>query len=137
MGLGFRVTGLSPRPAVNCPAFSHGFVFITGGFPKLGVPFWGPNNKDYSILGLHWGSPILGKYQVGSSNIRCDILQSVFGALIILGKPTQGLHTSSSTQHAPAQSLRPLLRYPYMYICAYPRVYIIIYAYLSYRTAKA
>ena len=22
-----------------------------GGFPKLGVPFWGPYNKDYSIWG--------------------------------------------------------------------------------------
>ena len=21
------------------------------GFPQLGVPFWGPHNKDYSILG--------------------------------------------------------------------------------------
>ena len=24
---------------------------IHGGFPKLGVPFLGPYNKDYSILG--------------------------------------------------------------------------------------
>ena len=30
-----------------------------GGFPKLGVPFWGPYNKDYSILGS-----ILGSYQI-------------------------------------------------------------------------
>ena len=32
-----------------------------GGFPKLGVPFWGPSNKDYSILGSILGSPQFGK----------------------------------------------------------------------------
>ena len=32
-----------------------------GGFPKLGVPFGGPHNKDYSILGSILGSPYLGK----------------------------------------------------------------------------
>ena len=30
-----------------------------GGFPKLGVPFGDPNNKDYSILGSILGSPCL------------------------------------------------------------------------------
>ena len=35
-----------------------------GGFPKLGVPFWGPNNKDYSIFGSIVGFPILGNYHV-------------------------------------------------------------------------
>ena len=28
---------------------------------NLGVPFWGPNNKDYSILGSILGSPYFGK----------------------------------------------------------------------------
>ena len=35
-----------------------------GGFPKLGVPgtfFWGPHNKDYSILGSILGFPHFGK----------------------------------------------------------------------------
>ena len=32
-----------------------------GGFLKLGVPFWGPNSKDYSILGSILGSPYLQK----------------------------------------------------------------------------
>ena len=32
-----------------------------GGFPKLGVPFGGPNDKDYSILGSILGSPYFGK----------------------------------------------------------------------------
>ena len=27
------------------------------GFPKLGIPFSGPNNKDYNILGSMLGSP--------------------------------------------------------------------------------
>ena len=29
--------------------------------PKLGVPFWGPNNKDYSISGSILGSFYFGK----------------------------------------------------------------------------
>ena len=32
------------------------FIGIRG-FPKLGVPFWGPHNKDYSILGSILGYP--------------------------------------------------------------------------------
>ena len=32
-----------------------------GGFPKLGVPFWGPNNKDYSTLVSILVSPFLGE----------------------------------------------------------------------------
>ena len=36
-----------------------------GGFPKLGVPFWGgPYNKDSSILVSMLGSSILGNCQV-------------------------------------------------------------------------
>ena len=31
------------------------------GFPKLGVPVWGPHSKDYSILGSILGSPDFGK----------------------------------------------------------------------------
>ena len=32
-----------------------------GGFPKLGVSFGGPYNKDYSILGSIMGYPNFGK----------------------------------------------------------------------------
>ena len=32
-----------------------------GGFPKLGLPFGGPHNKDYRILESVLGSPYLGK----------------------------------------------------------------------------
>ena len=45
-GLGLRFRGLR--------------VWVWG-FPKLGVPFWGPNNKEYSILGSVLGSPKFGK----------------------------------------------------------------------------
>ena len=31
------------------------------GFPKLGLPFWGPKNKDCRSLGSILGSPYLGK----------------------------------------------------------------------------
>ena len=31
---------------------------LYGGFPKLGYPFWGPHNKDYSILGSIFGVPL-------------------------------------------------------------------------------
>ena len=34
---------------------------LDGGFPKLGVPFGDPHNKDYSILGSTLGSPYFGK----------------------------------------------------------------------------
>ena len=33
------------------------------GFPKI-RDSWGSPNKDYSVLGLYWGSPILGEYDV-------------------------------------------------------------------------
>ena len=35
-----------------------------GFIPKLGVPFWGPNNKDYRILGSTLGSLVLGNYHL-------------------------------------------------------------------------
>ena len=43
-----------------------------GGFPKLGVTFWGPNNKDYSIWGSMLGSPYFGKLPyryIGNSRV--------------------------------------------------------------------
>ena len=38
---------------------------VYGGFPKSGVPFGCPNNKDYSILGFILGSPYFGKLPSG------------------------------------------------------------------------
>ena len=34
---------------------------LNGDFPKLGVPFGGPYDKDYTILGSILGSPYFGK----------------------------------------------------------------------------
>ena len=36
----------------------HIYIYIYGDFPKLGGPFWGPHNKDYSILGVYIGVPL-------------------------------------------------------------------------------
>ena len=47
-------------PMFNAPAFPQQ-ILTYGGFPKLGLPFWGPNNKDHSIFGSILGSPYLGK----------------------------------------------------------------------------
>ena len=40
--------------------YTHIFVF--GGLPNLGVPFWGAFNKNFSILGSILGSPYLLNY---------------------------------------------------------------------------
>ena len=37
-------------------------INLCGGFPQLGFPFWGPYNKDGSILGSIWGSRCFGKH---------------------------------------------------------------------------
>ena len=51
--LGFQLLGRQPR--------RRRLRSACGGFLKLGVPFWGPHNKDYSILGSILGSAYLGK----------------------------------------------------------------------------
>ena len=40
--------------------FILGIIGIRG-FATLGVPFWGPHNKDYSIWGSILGYPCFGK----------------------------------------------------------------------------
>ena len=37
-----------------------------GSFPKLGYPYGGPYNKDYSILGSILGPPVSGNYHVAA-----------------------------------------------------------------------
>ena len=39
---------------------------LHGGFPTLGVPLWGPYNKDDSILESKWGSPYFRKLRYKS-----------------------------------------------------------------------
>ena len=34
------------------------------GSPNLEVPKRGPYDKAYNVLGLHWGPPLLGNYQI-------------------------------------------------------------------------
>ena len=44
--------------------YSSSGAATLGGFPKLGIPFWGSSNKDYSILGA------LGNYHFPRSTCR-------------------------------------------------------------------
>ena len=41
---------------------------LFGGFPKLEVPFEGPNSKDYSIWRSILGSPYFGKLPFRGAN---------------------------------------------------------------------
>ena len=41
---------------------TYGLGLRIKGFPKLGMFFWGPHNKDYGALGAALGSPLLGNY---------------------------------------------------------------------------
>ena len=51
---------------LNDNILKGGYMVVT---PKVGVPFWGSHNKDYSILGTILGSPYFGNYHmVFSSN---------------------------------------------------------------------
>ena len=43
---------------------------LYGSFPKLGVPFGGPYNRDYSILGSKLGSPYFGKLPYKPSTLN-------------------------------------------------------------------
>ena len=46
------------------------------GFPKLGLPFWGSHNKDYSIFGCILGSSYSGKIPLPAKTITL-VVQSV------------------------------------------------------------
>ena len=56
-----------------------------GDFPKLGIPFGGPHNKDYSILGSILGPPIFGNYHPGFAAVANAEEMRV-------GTPTRALH---------------------------------------------
>ena len=49
-----------------------------GGFPKLGVPFWGPHTKDYTIRGSILGFPYFGKVPDASKKLKQGQLLSEF-----------------------------------------------------------
>ena len=50
LGFGFRVWALRNPESWNISMSPH--IPLYGCFPKLGVPSWGPYNKDYNV----WGS---------------------------------------------------------------------------------
>ena len=50
---------------VLCLRYSGTSGGLYGGFPKLGVPFWGvPIVRTIVFWGLYWGPPILGNCHV-------------------------------------------------------------------------
>ena len=49
---------------------------LSGGFPKLGVPFGGPHKKDYGILGSILGSPYLGKLPSQNNPQKSRVLRN-------------------------------------------------------------
>ena len=55
------------------------------GFPKLGVPFWGPYNGDFGRFGSMLESPILGNYHVSNplSPALLKIRESVSSLLLL------------------------------------------------------
>ena len=40
---------------------------------KLGVPFWGPHNKEHSILEFIFGSLVLGNYHIPTISPTCTL----------------------------------------------------------------
>ena len=59
--------------AVFAQVFPLGFpvIILYGGFPKLGVPFWGLYSKDYSTLGSILGYPNFEKLPKGKYFPSC------------------------------------------------------------------
>ena len=65
----------------------------SGGFLKLGVPFWGSHNEDYSIWGSILGSPCLGK--LPSSSLKGSVWKGYLCFCPVQALP--GLHGRSHT----------------------------------------
>ena len=68
-GLGFRSWPQSVTQTAHlwCEFRQQGRREDAGGFPQLGVHFWGCNTKDHNILGFILGSPYLGKLSMGKT----------------------------------------------------------------------
>ena len=88
------------------PLALNSYAQQNGGFPKLGVPFWGSDKRDHSILGSLLGSPILGNYQIGLPNIagactffcafmRCESLWVMGPWMLCVMGPWMLRHSSS------------------------------------------
>ena len=70
------------------------------GFPKLGIPFRGPQNKDYSILGSILGSPYLGKLPDREFKTRCRPKAQVDSQSLGLGFRALAIRISLACQQA-------------------------------------
>ena len=46
-----------------------------GGFPELGVPFWGPYDGDYNMLGPILGSTHVGNHDIMSCTVATQTVQ--------------------------------------------------------------
>ena len=63
----------APLSRLNSPASALREIVrfrVYKGFPKLGVPLWGPSNKGYGTWGSILGPPILGNYHVRVLGLR-------------------------------------------------------------------
>ena len=69
-------------------------IYMYGGFPKLGVPFWGSHNKDYSILGSILGPPILGNYHIQPYIIFGECRATGLASGMLGSRSSKGLRVS-------------------------------------------
>ena len=58
------------------------------GVPKIGVPYWGPYNKDPTIWGTILGFPIFGNPQMGAGSLRTRSCLKPCRWTPVLGFPT-------------------------------------------------
>ena len=60
-----ELTESPTRDDCLCEAHLLGLANFSGGFPKSGQPFWGPNNKDSGNWVSRWGGSYFGKLPNG------------------------------------------------------------------------
>ena len=80
MASGFRGSLLHPLPPYlgSLTPEARTLKILKWGFPKIRVPFWNDNNKDYTILGSFWETT---KYCKLSYRLQ-----------VLIQKSAQGLH---------------------------------------------
>ena len=74
--------------------------FLFGGFPKLGVPFWGSLRRILLFSGLYWHPQVLGNYHLVNHFLRVGL------ALAFLTKEW-GTCTGSDRPHRHAANPKP------------------------------
>ena len=64
---------------------------LFGGYPELGVPYWGRYNKEYSMLGSILGSLYVGKFTfLGCWQSAYIMLPEYGGVCSIIRGPSTG-----------------------------------------------